>query len=333
MTPRYNPEVNDYWMCDIGRFDYHWIEGTSRLRRPMLRRGGALESASWHDLEPALRAATKDPHALRFLVSAHASTEELFVLRQLVEGLGAAPATVAWTRSDKTQPAGVKFVVPSTNAPNVNGARDLGYDVGAGNAGSPNLDGLRSAVEAGTVGALYVVDPGPAGSLGDTSWIVAARRSGVLGTLVVQAVVTSELVEAADVVLPGAAFVEKQAIYTNDAGRVQGGSQAIVPPGDALEDWKILVNVGQLAGVPLPYESSQDVRRALAAAMPDTPYAQAAEIAFTSEVPASNWLQASNPSERWKWDFMFQDLPPVKGHNVQMENLAATPIIPLKPVS
>src|SRR6185436_16884699 len=93
MTPRYNPEVNDYWMCDIGRFDYHWIEGTSRLRRPMLRRGGALESASWHDLEPALRAATKDPHALRFLVSAHASTEELFVLRQLVEGLGGAPAT------------------------------------------------------------------------------------------------------------------------------------------------------------------------------------------------------------------------------------------------
>ena len=28
---------------------------------------------------------------------------------------------------------------------------------------------------------------------------------------------------------------------------------------------------------------------------------------------AQHWLQASNPSERWKWDFMFQDLPPVKG--------------------
>ena len=27
---------------------------------------------------------------------------------------------------------------------------------------------------------------------------------------------------------------------------------------------------------------------------------------------ASHWLQASNPMERWKWDFMFQDLPPVK---------------------
>ena len=32
MTPRFNPEVNGYWMCDIGRFDYHWIEGDERLR-------------------------------------------------------------------------------------------------------------------------------------------------------------------------------------------------------------------------------------------------------------------------------------------------------------
>ena len=40
-------------------------------------------------------------------------------------------------------------------------------------------------------------------------------------------------------------------------------------------------------------------------------------------MPARSWLQASNPSERWKWDFMYQDLPPVKGHNVQMEGHGA----------
>jgi NADH-quinone oxidoreductase subunit G len=37
MTPRLNPEVNSYWMCDIGRFDYHWVEGEDRLQRPLLR--------------------------------------------------------------------------------------------------------------------------------------------------------------------------------------------------------------------------------------------------------------------------------------------------------
>src|SRR5207253_427744 len=34
-TPRFNPDVNDYWMCDIGRFEYHWIEGDDRLRKPL----------------------------------------------------------------------------------------------------------------------------------------------------------------------------------------------------------------------------------------------------------------------------------------------------------
>ena len=43
--------------------------------------------------------------------------------------------------------------------------------------------------------------------------------------------------------------------------------------------------------------------------------ADAHEIAFARAVSAANWLQASNPSERWKWDFLYQDLPPVKGHN------------------
>ena len=66
-----------------------------------------------------------------------------------------------------------------------------------------------------------------------------------------------------------------------------------------------------------------DVRRAIAAAMPGGPYAEAERLAFTRPVPAGTWLQASNPSERWKWDFMYQDLPPVKGHSVQTEGMAA----------
>jgi NADH-quinone oxidoreductase subunit G len=34
LTPRYNPQVNDFWMCDIGRFQYGWVEGDQRLRKP-----------------------------------------------------------------------------------------------------------------------------------------------------------------------------------------------------------------------------------------------------------------------------------------------------------
>ena len=38
------------------------------------------------------------------------------------------------------------------------------------------------------------------------------------------------------------------------------------------------------------------------------------QLAFNRPLEARSWLQASNPSERWKWDFMYQDLPPVKGN-------------------
>ena len=343
MTPRFNPDVNSYWMCDIGRFNYHWIEGDSRLRRPMLRQGGSLEKVAWHDVEPRLRdgiqaAGAADPASVRFLVSAHADTETLFVLRQLLERLLGAgrldAATVSWTRRQKVQPPDTKFKVPATDAPNVNGARDLGYGVGPGNEGDADLGGLRKAVEAGAVKALYVIDPGPDGSLGDVSWVIAARRSGALPLLIVQGVLMTELVAAADLVLPGTAFVEKDAIYTNDQGRVQAASRAIAPQGESLEDWQILSNLAQSLGVGLGYRNSNDVRRAIAAAMTGTAYGDADQQVFTRPIPARNWLQASNPSERWKWDFMFQDLPPVKGHNVQMEGVPAqgSPYIPLKPV-
>jgi len=342
MTPRLNPDVNSYWMCDIGRFDYQWVESEKRLRRPLMRRGSQLEPAAWHDVDPRLRdriqqAGSADPTSVRFLVSAHASIEELFVLRQVVEGLlgsdGMKAVSVSWTRSDKQQPAGAKFKVPATDAPNVNGAKALGYEVGAGNDGLPDLSRLRSAVESGRVKALYVIDSGPDGSLGDVSWIVAARQNGSLPLLIVQGVLLTALAEAADFVLPGAVYLEKDAIYTNQTGHVQAASRAATPPGDALDDWQILVNVGRALGLTLPYESSDDVRRAVAAAGPGTPYANADQLAFSRAVPARNWLQASNPSERWKWDFMYQDLPPVKGHNVQMEGATAqAAFIPLKPV-
>ena len=341
MTPRLNPAVNSYWMCDIGRFDYHWVESDARLRRPMVRNGAALEPVAWQDVEHRLRdrvqtAGSSDPSSVRFLVSAHASTEDFFVLKALVEGLlgadGLSSVNVIWTRSEKNQPAGVKFVVPATDAPNVNGARDLGYPVGAGNDGAADLSSLRTAIDAGRVKVLYVIDSGPAGSAGDLSWLVEARQKGRLPLLIVQGVVMSDLAAAADIVLPGAASLERDAIYTNDQGHVQAASRALAPPGEALEDWQILVNVAGLLGLTLPYRSSDEVRRAIAAAMPGSAYAGAATIAFTRPIPASNWLQTSNPSERWKWDFLFQDLPPVKGHNVQMESTAVPSYIPLKPV-
>src|SRR6188768_1928933 len=74
VTPRYNPAVNDYWMCDIGRFDYHWIEGDDRLRQPHVRRGTSNDAAPWADALVAVKEAVDaagGPASTFFLASAH----------------------------------------------------------------------------------------------------------------------------------------------------------------------------------------------------------------------------------------------------------------------
>jgi predicted molibdopterin-dependent oxidoreductase YjgC len=179
--------------------------------------------------------------------------------------------------------------------------------------GAVDLSAFRSQVEQGRVPALYVFDPGPEGSIGDVSWVIEARKTGRLALLIVHGVLLTELAQAADIVLPGTAWVEKDAAYVNIDGRLQGASRAIIAPGQAQEDWQVFVNVALALGVPTTYTSSAAVRSDLAAALTGNErYEGLAGLAFARPVSARTWLQASNPSERWKWDFMFQDLPPVK---------------------
>ena len=319
MTPRFNPDVNGYWMCDIGRFDYRWIEGDDRLRRPLVRsEAGTLEPKDWREalakLSDAVTAAG-GPGAIRFFVSAHASLEEFALIGRLGGAFGIPEDGVAisWRRREKPQPPRVKFRIPPDDAPNVNGARDLGFPVKTTGSGDADVAAFRQDVEQGRVPLLYVFDPGPEGSIGDVSWIVDARRRGLLQRLVVQGVQMGVLAAAADIVLPGASWVEKDAAYVNKDGRVQGAARAIAAPGEAQEDWQIFVNVGLALGAPLSYTSSQEVRAEVARALAGKDrYAGLATLEFARPVSARHWLQASNPSERWKWDFMFQDLPPVK---------------------
>jgi hypothetical protein len=80
------------------------------------------------------------------------------------------------------------------------------------------------------------------------------------------------------------------------------------------------------------YASSAHVRGDLAESLRANPaYAGIMDIAFSRAVPARHWFQMSNPSERWKWDFMFQDLPPVKFAG-KPEPTSRPDVIPLRRV-
>ena len=187
-TPRANPDVNGYWMCDIGRFNYHWIEGEERLRQPLERdASGTYRPVPWHHALSALRERLAQvertgPDSVRFLLSAHASHEELFLFRRLAEAFvgNAEVIDVTWRVSPKIQPEHTRFTVPAVDAPNVNGARMLGLVAGQpGDAQGPaDISSLREAVAAGRVSALYVFDPGPEGSIGDLTWDRGVAQGG-----------------------------------------------------------------------------------------------------------------------------------------------------------
>ena len=72
----------------------------------------------------------------------------------------------------------------------------------------------------------------------------------------------------ADIVLPGAAWSEKDGIYVNMEGRVQHGQRASFPPGDAREDWAILRALSAVLGKTLAFDDQDSLRDALSAAYP-----------------------------------------------------------------
>ncbi len=72
----------------------------------------------------------------------------------------------------------------------------------------------------------------------------------------------------ADVVLPGAAYTEKDGLYVNFEGRVQEAARAAFPPGEAKEDWAILRALSDVLGKQLPYDDRNALRAAIVAEAP-----------------------------------------------------------------
>jgi NADH-quinone oxidoreductase subunit G len=118
--------------------------------------------------------------------------------------------------------------------------------------------------------------PGDGGK--DTAEILGAASSGeieVVYLLAADEINTSRLekafviyqghhgdagAHAADVILPGAAYTEKEGTYVNTEGRVQRGRRATFPPGDAREDWSIIRALSEVLGKTLPFNNLAQVR-------------------------------------------------------------------------
>ena len=89
VMPRQNEEVNEIWLCDKGRFAYHYAEGKGRLTKPMIRKEKKLARSSW-DAATKLAAEkfSKDKKDFVVLASGRLSNEDLFNLKTLADHAG-----------------------------------------------------------------------------------------------------------------------------------------------------------------------------------------------------------------------------------------------------
>jgi len=129
------------------------------------------------------------------------------------------------------------------------GGLDLGFVPGEGGL---DVAGICESAAKGDVQAIYLLgaDEIDMGGLGN-AFVVYQGHHGDAGA------------HRADVVLPGAAYTEKDATYVNLEGRVQRTRRAVFPPGDAREDWTILRALSAVLGKTLPYDNLAQIRESL----------------------------------------------------------------------
>ena len=145
------------------------------------------------------------------------------------------------------------FNVLHTAAARVGGL-DIGFVPGQG---GKDVAGIVAGTAKGDIQVLYLLgaDEIDMSGLGK-AFVVYQGHHGDAGA------------HRADVILPGAAYTEKDATYVNTEGRVQRGAKAVFPPGDAREDWAIVRALSGAMGRPLPFDSLDQVRAAMRAVNP-----------------------------------------------------------------
>jgi NADH-quinone oxidoreductase subunit G len=87
--PRQNESVNEIYICDKGRFTYHYAESTDRLSQPLLRQEGELLPAAWEDaLDAVAQRFDNAGGGFLSIASGRLTNEDCFSLYQLTTGLG-----------------------------------------------------------------------------------------------------------------------------------------------------------------------------------------------------------------------------------------------------
>jgi NADH-quinone oxidoreductase subunit G len=279
--PRSNPFVNDFWICDEGRYSYKKANDPNLLGAMYTRKGGDLgptpidEAIDLVDL--GLKKLAEEKKLVAGVLSPFLTVEEAYLMATYIKGLN--PSNVLalgpvptegedWTVTPdqtKGRTGDTSFIVPrpftihAEKCPNRRGVEAVlshfqGEVIG--------YDALKKRIEAGEFAGLYVA------SDASDPWIDDASSKLIrdhVGFLVVQDTTVTPLAQAADVVLAGATFAEKAGCYVNADGRIQYAEAALPPRDGSLPDLDLFAILLRRPGGPV---KSADVLAEVAQTIP-----------------------------------------------------------------
>ena len=243
LVPRLNAEVNQYWMCDEGRFTYHGLR-EERLASAIVDGLPASWDKAIQTAAKRLGVFLKDPSQVGVVLSALCSNEDNYALAKLAKAWGAGHVYIAGKPPVPARADG-KLRVADVN---------------------PNTTGVKAICEAFGFTAIptYELDRGLPENLralvmlGD---VVPGLDANKLKELEVISLSAHERgpVPSARVALPIAAWAEIGATTTNIKGRVQRMHAAFAPPGAALAGWDAIVRLAAATGQKLAWSHARDV--------------------------------------------------------------------------
>ncbi|MCS7313747.1 MAG: molybdopterin-dependent oxidoreductase, partial [Acidobacteria bacterium] len=263
LKPRYNPDVNRYWMCDDGRYGYKYID-QDRVPQPYWQTDGRRQPVEWSEalgliqthVETTLREV--GPPGIAVLLSPHLSTEELYLGWKLfAEALGVRDIHYEMpTRNPKAD----DFLIRAEKFPNAAGARLLG--LGADGSARAILENAAR----GRYRLLWIAGQNPVRSYGAELFRAVVQQTSLV---VLQTVNWTESTSLAHLILPAAPFAEKEGTFVNAQYRIQRFWPAVRPYKEARPDWVIFQDVARVLGLAgWNYLRAEDIFREMAHRFP-----------------------------------------------------------------
>ena len=257
LKPRLNPDVNNYWICDKGRYNYHFIDD-NRILHPQFKD----ELISWQQARDSLTQAvsalknSKRLDRIGVLASAQLTNEDLFVIRKLFKQV-LDGALVDFRVPEKPGDSD-DFLMKADKNPNTAGAKVILAEDG-------DAQRIIQKAKQGEIDLLYVFGHDLVKLWGKDTVEQIARN---VKLFVFQGSNINQTCSWAHLNLPSSVYAEKEGTFTNCQSRVQRIWPAFLPLGEARADWEILSMLSEELGTPLNYKDSQSIFKDMAATIP-----------------------------------------------------------------